>query len=71
MRNMRVVAAIFRISGFASIRRKPIASTIHIKLGQAKLRIEGGADPELVRVLLEYLARWGCRLRRRSGSQQV
>lgn len=36
---------------------KPIASAIHIKLRQAKLRIEGGADPELVRVLLECLAR--------------
>lgn len=36
---------------------KPIASTIHIKLRQAKLRIEGSADPELVRVLLECLAR--------------
>lgn len=36
---------------------KPIASTIHIKLRQAKLRIEGGADPELVRVLLECLGR--------------
>ena len=36
---------------------KPIASTIHIKLRQARLRIEGSADPELVRVLLECLAR--------------
>jgi hypothetical protein len=36
---------------------KPIPSTIHIKLRQAQLRIEGSADPELVRVLLECLAR--------------
>jgi transposase len=36
---------------------KPIAGTIHIKLRQARLRIEGSADPELVRVLLECLAR--------------
>jgi len=36
---------------------KPIAGAIHIKLRQARLRIEGSADPELVRVLLECLAR--------------
>ena len=36
---------------------KPIAGTIHIKLRQTRLRIEGSADPELVRVLLECLAR--------------
>lgn len=36
---------------------KPIAGTIHLKLRQAQLRIEGSADPELVRVLLECLAR--------------
>jgi transposase len=36
---------------------KPIPGTIHIKLRQAQLRIEGPADPELVRVLLEGLAR--------------
>jgi hypothetical protein len=31
--------------------------TIHIKLRQAQLRIEGCADPGLVRVLLECLVR--------------
>lgn len=36
---------------------KPMPGTIHIKLHQAQLRIEGSADPELVRVLLECLAR--------------
>jgi transposase len=36
---------------------KSIPGTIHIKLRQAQLRIEGSADPELVRVLLECLAR--------------
>lgn len=36
---------------------KPIPGTIHIKLRQAQLRIEGSADSELVRVLLECLAR--------------
>src|SRR5215469_3208897 len=36
---------------------QPIAGTIHIKLRQTRLRIEGSADPELVRVLLECLAR--------------
>jgi transposase len=36
---------------------KPIPGTIHIKLRQAQLHIEGSADPELVRVLLECLAR--------------
>jgi len=36
---------------------KPIPGTIHIKLRQAQLRIEGSADPELVRVLLECLTR--------------
>ena len=36
---------------------KPGASTIHIKLQQAQLRIEGSADPALVRVLLECLRR--------------
>ena len=36
---------------------KPIPGTIHIKLRQAQVRIEGAADPEVVRVLLECLAR--------------
>ena len=36
---------------------KPISGTIHIKLRQARLRIEGCADPGLVRVLLECLTR--------------
>lgn len=36
---------------------KPVRGTIHIKLRQAELRIEGSADAELVRVLLECLAR--------------
>jgi len=34
---------------------KPIPGTIHIKLRQAQVRIEGSTDPQLVRVLLEYL----------------
>jgi transposase len=33
----------------------PQAGTIHIKLRQAQIRIEGNADPSLVRVLLECL----------------
>jgi transposase len=36
---------------------KPSPGTIDIKLRRAQLRIEGSADPELVRVLLEFLAR--------------
>ena len=36
---------------------KPVLGTIHIKLRQAQVRIEGSADPELVRVLLECLTR--------------
>jgi transposase len=36
---------------------KPIASRIHIELQQAQISIEGDADPGLVRVLLECLAR--------------
>jgi transposase len=36
---------------------KPVSGTIHIKLPQAQVRIEGAADPEVVRVLLECLAR--------------
>jgi hypothetical protein len=36
---------------------KPVPGTIHIKLHQAQVRIEGAADPEVVRVLLECLAR--------------
>jgi transposase len=36
---------------------KPISGTIHIQLHQAQVRIEGAADPEVVRVLLECLAR--------------
>ena len=36
---------------------KPILGTIHIELCQAQIRIEGGADPGLVRVLLECLTR--------------
>ena len=34
---------------------QPQSGTIHIKLRQAQVRIEGGADPVLVRVLLESL----------------
>ncbi len=34
---------------------KPQPSTIHIELRQAQVRIEGKADPALVRVLLECL----------------
>jgi hypothetical protein len=33
----------------------PKAGTIHIELRQAQVRIEGSADPALVRVLLECL----------------
>jgi transposase len=36
---------------------QPVSGTIHIKLQQAQVRIEGAADPEVVRVLLEYLTR--------------
>ncbi len=35
--------------------RKPQTGTIHIELRQAQVRIEGSADPTLVRVLLECL----------------
>jgi hypothetical protein len=34
---------------------KPEPGTIHIELRQAQVRIEGSADPALVRVLLECL----------------
>ncbi len=34
---------------------QPQSGTIHIKLRQAQVRIEGSADPGLVRVLLECL----------------
>lgn len=34
---------------------KPQSGAIHLELRHAKVRIEGGADPELVRVLLECL----------------
>ena len=34
---------------------QPARSTIHIELRQAQVRIEGSADPALVRVLLECL----------------
>lgn len=36
---------------------KSIPGTIHIELRQAEVRIEGAADPGLVRVLLECLTR--------------
>jgi len=36
---------------------KPKAGMIHIELRQAQIRIEGGADAALVRLLLEYLTR--------------
>jgi len=34
---------------------KPESGTIHLELGHAQVRIEGNADPALVRVLLECL----------------
>ena len=36
---------------------KCMPGTIHIELGQAQVRIEGSADPGLLRVLLECLRR--------------
>ena len=36
---------------------KRVPGTIHIKLQQAQVHIEGAVDPEVVRVLLECLAR--------------
>ena len=36
---------------------KPLPGTIHIELRQAQIRIEVGADPALVRLLLECLTR--------------
>ena len=36
---------------------QPISGTIHIELRHAQVRIEGSADPGLVRVLLECLRR--------------
>src|SRR3990172_8264544 len=35
----------------------PVPGTIHIELRHAQVRIEGGADPALLRVLLECLRR--------------
>jgi transposase len=35
----------------------PLQGSVHIKLGHAQVRIEGNADPTLVRVLLECLRR--------------
>jgi transposase len=34
---------------------EPAAGAIHIKLGHAQIRIEGTADPALVRMVLESL----------------
>jgi transposase len=34
---------------------KPQSGTIHLELRHAQVRIEGNADPALVRVVLEYL----------------
>ena len=34
---------------------RPLPGTIHIKLGQAQIRIEGNADPILVRMVLDAL----------------
>jgi transposase len=36
---------------------EPVAGAIHIKLGHAQIRIEGSADPALVRTVLESLRR--------------
>jgi hypothetical protein len=35
----------------------PLPGTIHIELRHAQVRIEGDADPALVRVLMECLRR--------------
>ena len=34
---------------------RPLPGAIHIKLGQAQIRIEGNADPSLVRMVLDAL----------------
>ena len=36
---------------------KPLSGTIHIELRHAQVRVEGNADPALLRVLLECLRR--------------
>ena len=43
------------VEGSGSDFPKPQTGTIHLELRHAKVRIEGGADPALVRVLLECL----------------
>ncbi len=42
-------------SGLTAVAQSQRSSTIHIELRQAQVRIEGSADPALLRVLLECL----------------
>jgi transposase len=36
---------------------RPFSGTIHLELGRARLRIEGSADPDSLRMILEHLGR--------------
>jgi transposase len=36
---------------------KPYSGAIHIELGQVRVRVEGCADPESLRLILEHLSR--------------
>ena len=36
---------------------RPFSGTIHLELGRARLRVEGSADPDSLRMILEHLGR--------------
>lgn len=49
-----------RISGMVHpdpLSARPFPGTIHIELGRARLRVEGSADPDSLRMILEHLGR--------------
>src|SRR5205807_7052437 len=51
---------------------KSTPGTIHVELRHAQVRIEGSADPALLRVLLECLRRcWRCRPTRGFGLRRA
>lgn len=48
---------IAEVVGEESSPTKPYSGTIHIELGQARVRIEGSVDPESLHLILEQLGR--------------
>jgi hypothetical protein len=53
---MRITDAMNPETDFIRLSR-PSSGTVHLELGRARLRVEGSADPECLRMILEHFGR--------------